>query len=68
MRGRQKSPHQFQARFFDCLRRSFEWLANPVFVAAWLFSFAGTNKIALLLGIPGSAVGGLARPAGSTIT
>src|SRR4029077_3622799 len=25
----------------------FEWLANPVLLAAWVFSFAGKNKIAL---------------------
>jgi hypothetical protein len=34
----------------------FEWLANPVLVAAWVFSFAGKNKIALLLGIVASAL------------
>jgi hypothetical protein len=33
----------------------FEWLANPVLLAAWVFSFAGKNKAALLLGILGSA-------------
>jgi len=33
----------------------FEWLANPVLLAAWVFSFAGKNKIALLLGILASA-------------
>src|SRR5438128_11661369 len=34
----------------------FEWLANPVLLAAWVFSFAGKNKVALLLGILASAV------------
>ena len=34
----------------------FEWLANPVLLAAWVFSFAGRNKIALLLGIGASAL------------
>jgi len=34
----------------------FEWLANPVLFAAWVFSFAGKNKIALLLGILASAL------------
>lgn len=34
----------------------FEWLANPVLLAAWVFSFAGKNKIALLLGIVASAL------------
>ena len=34
----------------------FEWLANPVLLAAWVFSFAGKNKIALLLGIGASAL------------
>jgi hypothetical protein len=34
----------------------FEWLANPVLVAAWVFSFAGKNKIALLLGIVASGL------------
>jgi hypothetical protein len=34
----------------------FEWLANPVLLAAWVFSFAGKNKIALLLGILASAL------------
>ena len=34
----------------------FEWLANPVLFAAWVFSFAGKNKIALLLGIAASAL------------
>ena len=33
----------------------FEWLANPVLLAAWVFSFAGKNKAALLLGILASA-------------
>jgi hypothetical protein len=33
----------------------FEWLANPVLLAAWVFSFAGKNKVALLLGILASA-------------
>jgi hypothetical protein len=33
----------------------FEWLSNPVLLAAWVFSFAGKNKIALLLGIVASA-------------
>ena len=28
----------------------FEWLANPVLAAAWVFFFARKNKIALLLG------------------
>jgi hypothetical protein len=32
-----------------------EWLANPVLLAACVFSFAGKNKIALLLGILASA-------------
>jgi hypothetical protein len=32
----------------------FEWLANPVLLAAWVFSFAGKNKAALL-GILSSA-------------
>src|SRR6266496_4452451 len=26
----------------------FEWLANPVLLAAWVFSFAGKNKVAFL--------------------
>jgi hypothetical protein len=34
----------------------FEWLANPVLLAAWVFSFAGKNKIALVLGIVASAL------------
>jgi hypothetical protein len=34
----------------------FEWLANPTLLAAWVFSFAGKNKIALLLGIVASAL------------
>ena len=34
----------------------FEWLANPVLLAAWVFSFAGKSKIALLLGIAASAL------------
>jgi len=34
----------------------FEWLANPVLAAAWVFSFAEKNKIALLLGILVSAL------------
>ena len=34
----------------------FEWLANPVLAAAWVFSFAGKNKIALLLGSLASAL------------
>jgi len=34
----------------------FEWLANPVLLAAWVFSLAGKNKIALLLGIVASAL------------
>jgi hypothetical protein len=34
----------------------FEWLANPVLLAAWVFSFAGKNKIALLLGVVASAL------------
>jgi hypothetical protein len=34
----------------------FEWLANPVLLAAWVFSFAGKNKFALLLGIVASAL------------
>jgi hypothetical protein len=34
----------------------FEWLANPVLLAAWVFSFAGKNKIAMLLGILASAL------------
>jgi len=34
----------------------FEWLANPVLFAAWVFSFGGKNKIALLLGIVASAL------------
>src|SRR5260370_6308388 len=34
----------------------FEWLANPLLLAAWVFSFAGKNKIALLLGIVASAL------------
>jgi hypothetical protein len=34
----------------------FEWLGNPVLLAAWVFSFAGKNKIALLLGIGASAL------------
>jgi hypothetical protein len=29
----------------------FEWLANPLLLAAWVFSFAGKNKIVLLLGV-----------------
>ncbi len=33
----------------------FEWLANPVLLAAWVFSFAGKDKVALLLGILASA-------------
>jgi len=33
----------------------FEWLANPVLTAAWVFSFAGKDKIALMLGIGASA-------------
>jgi hypothetical protein len=33
----------------------FEWLANPMLLAAWVFFFAGKNKIALLLGIVASA-------------
>jgi hypothetical protein len=33
----------------------FEWLGNPVLLSAWVFSFAGRNKIALLLGILASA-------------
>lgn len=33
----------------------FEWLANPVLLAAWVFSLAGKNKVALLLGILSSA-------------
>jgi hypothetical protein len=34
----------------------FEWLANPVLLAAWIFSFAGKNKVALLLGILSAAL------------
>jgi hypothetical protein len=34
----------------------FEWLANPVLAAAWVFSLAGKNKIALLLGSLASAL------------
>jgi hypothetical protein len=34
----------------------FEWLANPVLAAGWVFSFAGKNKVALLLGILASAL------------
>src|SRR5919204_3557082 len=34
----------------------FEWLANPVLLAAWIFSFAGKNKIAFLLGVLASAL------------
>ncbi|PYK90588.1 MAG: hypothetical protein DME35_05490 [Verrucomicrobia bacterium] len=34
----------------------YEWLANPVLLAAWIFSFLGKNKIALLLGIAASAL------------
>jgi hypothetical protein len=34
----------------------FEWLANPVLLAAWVFSLAGKNKIALLLGSLASAL------------
>jgi hypothetical protein len=34
----------------------FEWLANPVLAAAWVFSLAGKNKIALLLGTLASAL------------
>jgi hypothetical protein len=34
----------------------FEWLANPVLLAAWVFSFAGKNKVALVLGKVGSAL------------
>ena len=34
----------------------FEWLANPVLLWAWVFSFAGKNKIALPLGILASAL------------
>ena len=34
----------------------FEWLANPVLAAAWVFSLAGKNKIALLLGCLASAL------------
>jgi hypothetical protein len=34
----------------------FEWLANPMLLTAWVFSFAGRNKIALLLGIGASAL------------
>jgi hypothetical protein len=33
----------------------FEWLANPVLLAAWVFSFAGNNKVTLPLGILASA-------------
>ena len=36
----------------------FEWLANPVLLGAWVFSFAGKNKLALLLGILASALMG----------
>ena len=51
------------------LLRVLEWLANPVLVllAAWVFSLAGKNKIALLLGILGSGPW-QARRAGSIIT
>jgi hypothetical protein len=34
----------------------FEWLANPVLLAAWIFSFAGKNKIALSLAILATAL------------
>src|SRR5438034_8930540 len=34
----------------------FEWLANPVLLATWVFSFAGKNKIALPLVIVASAM------------
>jgi hypothetical protein len=34
----------------------FEWLANPALAAAWVFSLAGKNKIALLLGSLASAL------------
>ncbi|HEX4639269.1 MAG TPA: hypothetical protein VH170_07275 [Chthoniobacterales bacterium] len=34
----------------------FEWLANPVLLAAWIFSFVGKNKIALVLGALASAL------------
>ena len=34
----------------------FEWLANPVLAAAWVFSLAGKNKSALLLGSLASAL------------
>ena len=34
----------------------FEWLANPVLAAAWVFSLAGKNKFALLLGSLASAL------------
>src|SRR5437667_10239349 len=33
----------------------FEWLANPELLAACVFSFAGKNQVALLLGILASA-------------
>src|SRR2546430_2894145 len=33
----------------------FEWLANPLLLAAWIFSFVGKNKIALLLGVAATA-------------
>jgi hypothetical protein len=34
----------------------FEWLGNPVLLAAWVFSFARKNKIALVLGILASGL------------
>jgi hypothetical protein len=41
---------------FDVLYGIFEWLANPVLLAARAFSFAGKNKIALFLGIAATAL------------
>jgi hypothetical protein len=41
---------------FGVLYGIFEWLANPVLLVAWVFSFAGKNGIALLLGIAAAAL------------
>jgi hypothetical protein len=41
---------------FGLMAGVFEWLANPVLFAAWVFSFAGKNKIALILGLVACAV------------
>jgi len=34
----------------------FEWFANPLLLAAWVFSFFGKDKIALPLGIAATAL------------